>query len=135
MKLLIDPVQETVLSYVYTGFDRYDGIEDKIGAYLDPEDSCYILSEDDPYGFFVLRKQLIPVRTNSEIIDADPEDRCEAFIKEILFNGYDYVFVNKFGEDFNDTCRGIFPDQTISELSLYRINVQNGFELELEASF
>ena len=135
MKDLADPVKEAEESYRFTNFTRYNGIEEKIGTILTPENSCYILSEDDPYGHFVLRKQLIPVRTNSELIDSDTENQCEAFLKEILFNSYDHVFVNSVNEEFNDSCKGLFENKTISELSLYRVNMQDGFKLELAASF
>lgn len=135
VKDLTDPARESADSYLFTNFARYNGIEEKIGKILTPENSCYILSDDDPYGHFVLRKQLIPIRTNSELLDADTENQCEAFLKEILFTGYDHVFVNSVSDEFNDSCRGLFTDKTISELSLYRVNMQDGFELELEASF
>ena len=78
---------------------------------------------------------MIPIRTNSELLDADTENQCESFLREILFNGYDHVFINKASDEFEDSCKGIFEDQTISELSLYRVNMQEEFELELEASF
>ena len=132
---LTHPAEEAAASYDHTNFARYHGIEEDIGKYLKPEDSCYILSEDDPYGHFVLRKQFIPVRTNSETIEPDNEDQCEAFIREILFSRYDHVFVNKVSDDFSDLCKGVFEDRTISELTLYRVNYQDGFRLELEASF
>ena len=135
VKDLTDPARESADSYLFTNFARYNGIEEKIGKILTPENSCYILSDDDPYGHFVLRKQLIPIRTNSELLDADTENQCEAFLKEILFTGYDHVFVNSVSDEFNDSCRGLFTDKTISELSLYRVIIQDGFELELEASF
>ena len=135
VKDLTDPAGESADSYLFTNFARYNGIEEKIGKILTPENSCYILSDDDPYGFFVLRKQMIPIRTNSELLDADTENQCEAFLKEILFTGYDYVFINSVSDEFNSLCRGLFADKTISELSLYRVNMQDGFELELETSF
>lgn len=135
VKDLADPAQESADSYLFTNFARYNGIEDEIGKILRPENSCYILSEDDPYGHLVLRKQMIPIRTNSETIDSDTENQCEVFLKEILFSGYDHVFVNKVSDEFKDSCKGIFEDQTISELSLYRVNIRDEFELELDASF
>ena len=135
VKDLTDPAKESADSYLFTNFARYNGIEEKIGKILTPENSCYILSDDDPYGHFVLRKQMIPIRTNRELLDADTENQCEVFLKEILFNGYDLVFVNKVSDEFEDSCKGIFEDQTISELSLYRVNIREEFELELEASF
>ena len=135
VKDLADPAGEAADSYLFTNFARYQGIEDEIGKILTPENSCYILSDDDPYGHFVLRKQMIPIRTNSEILDSDAENQCEAFLKEILFSGYDHVFVNKVSDEFEDTCKGIFENQTISELSLYRVNIRDEFELELKASF
>ncbi|MBO4292415.1 MAG: hypothetical protein J5898_10960 [Lachnospiraceae bacterium] len=132
---LTDTAEEAAASYEHTNFARYHGIEEEIGKLLDPESSCYILSEDDPYGHFVLRKQFIPIRTNRESIDSDTENQCEEFVKEILFNGYDHVFVNKVSEEFSDLCKGIFEDRTISELTLYRVVFQDGFTLEPEASF
>lgn len=135
VKDLTDPVHEAETSYIYTNFSRYAGIEESIGKLLGPENSCYILSEDDPYGLFVLRKQLIPIRTNSETIVPDMENQCEAFLQEILFNGYDHVFVNKVSDEFNDSCSGLFEDRSISELSLYRVNYQDEFELDLVAAF
>ena len=135
VKTLTDIAQEASESYVYTNFYRFNCIEEKIGEFLSPDDKCYILSDDDLYGHFVLRKQIFPTRTNSQTINTDTENICEAFLEEILFNNYDHVFVNKVSYEFNDSCKGLFQDRTISELSLYKINLQDGFELELEASF
>ena len=132
---LTDPVQESVISYNFTNFARYNGIEEKIGNILSPKNKCYILSQDDPYGHFVLRKQFIPIHTNQETLGPDVENQCEAFLSEILFNSYDHVFVNKVSDEFRDSCRGLFEDHTISELTLYRVDYRDGFELELEASF
>ncbi len=61
---------------------------------------------DDPFGHFVLRKQLIPVRSNRESIGPDTENQCEAFVKELLFEHYEHVFVNKVSEEFRDECGG-----------------------------
>ena len=135
VKILTDIDHETAVSYRTTTFARYFRIEDEIGKTLGAENRCYILSEDDPLGHFILRKQFIPVRTNRETIGPETEDPCETFVREIVFGGYDHVFVNRVGKGFNEACRGLFQDRTISELSLYRVDYGDGFELKFESSY
>ncbi len=134
-KDLRDPAREAADSYRFTNFSRYAQLEEALGEALGPDDNCYILSMDDPFGHFVLRKQLIPVRSNRESIGLDTENQCEAFVKELLFEHYEHVFVNKVSEEFRDECGGLFENWEIPDLSLFRVDYREGFELKLERSF
>ncbi len=119
-----DKAVETAYSIV--GFDKYFGLEEKLSNILNQENSVYILSSQDGYGYFVLRKFMIPAKTNSIEEAMQIDNYLYNWQENIVKGKYEYIYVNGVTEAFTDMYSGYFEGEMIEDQTLYKVEDVGG---------